>query len=219
MWKTDGTTGGTMLVKEIINGTIGGFQTASTYDYYDYPFNIVFNIGNTIYFVANDYASVPNGNTPNNNIELWKSDGSSGGTSKVMDIQPSTTAGSYPSYFTNAIGKIFFTATNNSYGRELWTIDVPVSDGPELISNSELKVFPNPSTGELTVKFQSSNEYQQIQTLSIEDTRGREYYHRDIKLTSNYYNQTLDIKDLAPGIYFVKLTTDTGLKIHKIVKQ
>ena len=219
LWKTDGTTGGTMLVKEIINGTVGGFQTAYTYDYYDYPFNIVFNIGSSFYFIANDYASVPNGSTPSNNIELWKSDGSSGGTSKVMDIQPSTTAGSYPSYFTNAIGKIFFTATNNNYGRELWTIDVPVSDGPELISNSELRVFPNPSTGELTVKFQSSNDYLQIQTLSIEDIRGREYYHRDIKLTSNYYNQTLDIKDLAPGIYFVKLTTDSGLKIHKIVKQ
>ncbi|MBL0339820.1 MAG: T9SS type A sorting domain-containing protein [Bacteroidetes bacterium] len=219
LWKSDGTTGGTTLVKEIINGTVGGFQTASTYDYYDYPFNVVFNIGNSFYFVANDYASVPNGNTPNNNIELWKSDGTPGGTSKVLDIHPSTTDGSYPSYFTNALGKIFFIANDNSHGNELWTIAIPVSDGEELTLDQSLKIFPNPTAGNLFIEYHSKNSEQRIENISLTDLRGRELYFADLKINSNYFRHTLDINSLAPGMYCIKLSTDSGSIVKKVIKE
>ena len=136
LWKTDGTNAGTVLVKEITPGSIGGFQYASQYYYYDLTFSSPFSIGNNFYFVANDYCSVPNGNSPSNNYELWKSDGTSAGTSKVMEIHSNTTISSYPGDFAIALGKVFFTANDNTNGRELWVINAAATDVEEMDSMS-----------------------------------------------------------------------------------
>ncbi|MDA8745011.1 PKD domain-containing protein [Rubripirellula amarantea] len=64
-------------------------------------------------------------------VELWVSDGTESGTKLLKDIQDNATAynygyGSNPGDFTTAGGLLFFTATQNSTGKELW-----VSDGTE----------------------------------------------------------------------------------------
>jgi ELWxxDGT repeat protein len=51
--------------------------------------------------------------------ELWKSDGSSSGTTRVKDIQPGA-LGSNPAELTDVNGTLFFLA---AYGRELWRSD------------------------------------------------------------------------------------------------
>ena len=67
LWKTDGTSAGTVLVKDInpgVNGSRpGGFA--------------VFN--GVLYFSANDGS---------NGSELWKTDGTAAGTQLVKDINP-----------------------------------------------------------------------------------------------------------------------------------
>jgi len=59
LWKTDGSTGGTIVVKEIISGGVGGFETSGQWGYDYYPFNVVWQTGSTFYFTANNYASAP----------------------------------------------------------------------------------------------------------------------------------------------------------------
>jgi len=99
LWKSDGTSGGTVMVKDINPGSLGSS-----------PYNFI-NIGGTLYFTASDGV---NGN------ELWKSDGTSGGTVMVKDINPGS-AGSSPSGLTNFGGKLFFSAADGLSGSELWT--------------------------------------------------------------------------------------------------
>jgi len=219
LWKSDGTTGGTVLIKDIMAGNVGGFNMASQYIYENIPFNVAFNIGSYFYFVANDYATVPNGLGYENNPELWRSDGTDIGTTKVMEIFPGTTNGSYPSDFINKLGKIFFTAIDPANGRELWVIDLPVSDGPELISSMDWKAYPVPASNMLHITVSGSANNNAVEKLSISDINGREIYFSDSNDNATFINKNIDISTWAPGLYFVKLITAQKTEVKKIVKE
>ncbi len=104
LWKTDGTSGGTTLVKDI---NPGGSSTS-----WDYP--PYFAISNGIlYFCAN------NGT---NGYELWRTNGTTGGTYIVKDIYTGG-ASSYPAELTDVNGILYFQANNGTNGIELWNSD------------------------------------------------------------------------------------------------
>ena len=54
--------------------------------------------------------------------ELWKSDGTGGGTVLLKDINPGVT-GSRPRSLTVVGNTVFFTATDATHGTELWKTD------------------------------------------------------------------------------------------------
>lgn len=93
------------LVKDVLEGT----DSSS-------PLQIV-AVGHTLFFSAT---------VPTSGRELWKSDGSSLGTSMVRDIF-SGTSGSTPEDLTNLAGTLFFTATDGVTGREIWKSDGTVT--------------------------------------------------------------------------------------------
>lgn len=101
LWKSDGTTAGTVMVKNINPGLANASPSLLT----------VF--GTDLYFRANDGA---------NGIELWKSDGTIAGTVMVKDIN-GTSASSNPFNFTVFAGELYFTGNDGSSGYELWKSD------------------------------------------------------------------------------------------------
>ncbi|HNU13255.1 MAG TPA: hypothetical protein PKI55_02275, partial [Chitinophagaceae bacterium] len=101
LWKTDGTSAGTVMVKDINPGTTGTTLA-----------NLVV-INNVLYFSATTSAS---------GSELWKSDGTDAGTVLVKDINTGS-ASSTPQNFVNVNGTLFFTAITAANGRELWKSD------------------------------------------------------------------------------------------------
>ena len=80
LWKTDGTTAGTKLIKDIVPGW--GSSTITK--------PVVYK--NVLYF-----GGAANGNRTD--IELWKSDGTANGTARLLDIRPGA-EGSEPAEFT-----------------------------------------------------------------------------------------------------------------------
>ncbi|MEO6541986.1 MAG: ELWxxDGT repeat protein, partial [Ferruginibacter sp.] len=103
-WKTDGTTAGTVLVKDI---SVNPSQSSSPH--------FLTTVGNKVFFVADDFGS-------GNNDEIWLSDGTTSGTLKVKEIN----AGNNPSSPCNLInlnGILYFTAFEPSTGFELWKSD------------------------------------------------------------------------------------------------
>jgi ELWxxDGT repeat protein len=121
LWKSDGTTAGTVLVKEV-----------------DIPNGIpapdrVVVAGGVFFFVAQG----PSGQ------ELWKSDGTEAGTVLVKDINPGA-AGSFPHRLTAAGSLIYFHAMTATHGRELWR-----SDGTEAGTFQVKDVVPG-SGGSMT---------------------------------------------------------------------
>lgn len=100
LWRTDGSSSGTVLVKDIAPGAGGSSATSLA------------EVNGIVYFQANDGAA---------GVELWRTDGTSSGTVLVRDINPGS-ASSTPSQLTNVNGVVFFTA-NDAAGVELWRTD------------------------------------------------------------------------------------------------
>ncbi len=69
LWRTDGTTAGTVMVTDI-NSSGGGFDCTDLTD-----------ANGALYFTADDGT---------NSLQVWVSDGTSGGTIMISDLQPST---------------------------------------------------------------------------------------------------------------------------------
>jgi len=101
LWRSDGTSAGTTLVKDINPGPSGSSARH------------LIAVGNTLFFVANDGTS---------GFELWKSDGSAAGTVRVKDIHPGS-GDSSPEHLTVVGGTLFFNAFDGSSGLELWKSD------------------------------------------------------------------------------------------------
>jgi len=113
LWRSDGTSSGTTLIRDIQTG--GG----SAFNFF--PITQT-NVNGTLYFVAND------GSTGD---ELWRSDGTSSGTTLVRDIRPGS-AGLEPRYLTNINGTLYFLADDGVNGYELWRSD-GTSSGTTLV--------------------------------------------------------------------------------------
>jgi ELWxxDGT repeat protein len=108
LWVSDGTPGGTSLLKDI-NQTRNDFAGGSE------PSDF-FVAGDTLYFSANDGV---------HGDELWKTDGTAAGTVLVKDISqtPTPLTSSYPHDFARlADGTVLFVA-NGDGGNTLWKTD------------------------------------------------------------------------------------------------
>jgi ELWxxDGT repeat protein len=97
LWRSDGTPGGTQLVKDIASGT--GSYPSRLHDF-----------NGTLFFSAEE---------PSTGAEVWRSDGTEAGTQLVEDINPGMGSSS-PKYFEEIGGDLFFAAEDPTHGRELW---------------------------------------------------------------------------------------------------
>ena len=114
LFATDGSAEGTRLVKNIN-------EAASGMNGYSHPFALT-KSGEQVFFGAT---------TPEKGTELWVTDGTSGNTRMVMDINAAGNGSSLGSNIrdhnlTSFGNRVLFTPADNDYGRELW-----VSDGTE----------------------------------------------------------------------------------------
>jgi ELWxxDGT repeat protein len=99
LWKTDGTSAGTVMVKDInASANASSFPSGFT----------AFN--GAIYFLASDGSS---------GTQLWKTDGSAAGTVLVKDFSPGQVSGP----MTVFDGALFFQASDSTHGAELWRSD------------------------------------------------------------------------------------------------
>lgn len=114
LWKSDGTSAGTVVLKDIYTGADSSK-----------PKNFVSLNNSVVLFLAR---------TATNGEELWKTDGTEAGTMLVKDINPgpasSTTIELFPGFgfpipfYTHRFNnKIFFTATNGSSSGQVWATD------------------------------------------------------------------------------------------------
>ncbi len=159
LWKTDGTTEGTVLVADVRPGNVGsgarelvnlngtlifvayngvgwdnqlwrsdgaGASLIHQFGEISSPPDVLRVSGNFVYFAATNHL-LTGGPFPAHGQELWRSDGTGGGTAMVRDINPTTESGiafgSAPRELVDVNGRLFFTADDGASGRELWTSD------------------------------------------------------------------------------------------------
>ena len=185
-WITDGTPAGTVMVGDLVVGSIGSDPmnfTAGTGSQFFFTAELTpgdrevhFNNGSTdaLLQINASGSAVPENLFYNNgtlffsarnndtNAELWKTDGTT--TALVKDLNTdgsgNINVGSYPGQFAAIGSTVYFAATNNFTGRELYKTDdtlgaIRVKDISALGSNSshpeELVVMP--ATGTLSTLY------------------------------------------------------------------
>lgn len=77
-----------------------------------------------------------------------------------------------------------------------------------------LQLYPNPSNGNFSL---SGHLNGQKVGIHICNTSGQTVYSANIVVDSNYINKDFNLQNLQSGIYFIKLTSDTGQKNLKLV--
>jgi ELWxxDGT repeat protein len=120
LWKSNGTAAATVLVKDINPGP--GWSMPDSRSYLE-------AIGNTLFFTGSDGVS---------GYELWRSDGTAGGTVLVKDLNPGS-GDSVPGDLTNVGGRLWFTANHH---REVWRSDGTLA-GTALVSAGEYVSAPS----------------------------------------------------------------------------
>jgi ELWxxDGT repeat protein len=110
LWKTDGSSTGTVPVAQLPVE----------------PWNLT-DVNGTVFFVARD---------ADTGEELWRSDGTAGGTFRVKDIARGSTP-SYPQWLTNFNGRLFFVAVSPDTGADVWTSD-GTAEGTSLLKDLPL---------------------------------------------------------------------------------
>jgi len=113
LWKSDGTTAGTVILKDILDGYGSSNPTNLTV------------VGSTIYFSAST--------GDNLGKELWKTDGTAGGTVLVKDLYEGASS-SNPTNFM-VLGQTLYFFANYAGGYGLWKSD-GTTNGTVLLSNS-----------------------------------------------------------------------------------
>jgi ELWxxDGT repeat protein len=104
LWATDGTSGGTKLVRDFTPGTASSELRHLT------------GLGNTAVFAR----LVPSSDTQPERAELWRSNGTAAGTERLVDFG----AGSYVSWQSLRLsGSVLLVVTHPRRGTELWKTD------------------------------------------------------------------------------------------------
>jgi len=75
-------------------------------------------------------------------------------------------------------------------------------------TDTTINVYPNPTTSKITI-----NSDFDLKSIQVYDVQGR------ILETLIGTNKNLDISDKANGVYFLKITTNKGSKIEKVIKK
>src|SRR5262249_34189497 len=106
LWKSDGTSAGTVLVADINPGA--GHSIPSGFA----------PVGGTVLFSADDGV---------HGVELWRTDGTAAGTTLVSNLAADdvANASSDPAQLAAANDTLFFTADDGTHGVEVWTSPGP----------------------------------------------------------------------------------------------
>jgi trimeric autotransporter adhesin len=205
LWVTDGTEAGTGMVKDINPGIGDGCLYYSPKGW-RYP--QIQALGRYIYFFANDGA---------HGFELWRSDGTDGGTVMVKDIMPGAASSSIDLVLLKLDTLLVFPANNSANGNELWRSN-GVDTGTLMIKD----LYPG---------FNSSNPqcfFVDSTVVYFSANNGTDGY--GLCKSNGTPEGTVYLKDVAPGvtkidsspyvrykgeIYFNGLTLNNGAELWK----
>jgi hypothetical protein len=115
---------------------------------------------------------------------------------------------------TGAIIKSF----NSDFGTELYqefTVGYTIGV-PEIPLSTEFDVYPNPTTGNITVDVQSADE--QVEVV-VFDFTGKIVSDEKVNTEHTMQSLNIDLSGYAPGLYFVQMRSSEGIRYARVIKE
>lgn len=130
------------------------------------------------------------------------------------------TGGSLPDSVTSPSGRMFLIfSTNSSITANGWTIFYPKKSSSGIGEQSELQgisLFPNPVRNILNIRFNGMKS--SIITAEILSAQGKVLLTEALVVSGQGSQDQLDVSMLRPGLYMVRLTSETGAsRTHKLM--
>ncbi|RUA32251.1 MAG: hypothetical protein DSY76_00670, partial [Bacteroidetes bacterium] len=110
---------------------------------------------------------------------------------------------------------VYVTVTENGCSASD-TLVITVMDDVSIngaLDNMELNVYPNPTKGSFNMAI---NGFEGDLNMTIVNLAGQTVYSEKINVTPSYVNK-FDVSTLSTGVYYIKLTTENGVKVLKLV--
>ncbi len=109
------------------------------------------------------------------------------------------------------------TDTNGCSNSSTQNLTVQSCSGIEEYASYEVLVYPNPSSGEFTLSIKNANIEELI--ISVVDIQGKEVFGvRERNITADY-NKVINLENVSKGMYYIKLSTGSDMKIQKLIVQ
>jgi hypothetical protein len=165
----------------------------------------------------------PNSVNPGDSTHLIASIKDTGSSSHTYSWKPSasvTHPDSVSTYAHPAITTIYTITTTSSCGNITDTVTVhvisPTGIGQILSSESSMIISPNPGNGIFEITYSLLKD-ENIKW-SIMDEFGRIVYEEQFSNQhSGVSKQLLNIQNMAEGVYFLRMATDEGIMVRKVV--
>ena len=93
------------------------------------------------------------------------------------------------------------------------TIDVGIFVGIEAVTeNGDVNLYPNPSHSSVTVEMKKP--FTGTASLLITNVQGQIVFNEDLK---DIYKRTLDVSSFAKGVYYLKVQTEAGSSVYRLI--
>lgn len=133
LWVSDGTAGGTRLVKDLLTGTLPGLLPNGDSIYTQFE-TVALN-GKLIFAGTNEGEGAFTGELFSG-VELWTTNGTNAGTQLIVDLRPGR-PGSQPELIGATGTTVYFAATDFAGDREIWR-----TDGTTITAVANLSITP-----------------------------------------------------------------------------
>jgi uncharacterized repeat protein (TIGR01451 family) len=90
-----------------------------------------------------------------------------------------------------------------------------LNTGVNLVSMQDIKIYPNPTSSQLTVEIGQGGQ-NAIISIEIRDLLGQKVYLLESALSKKV---TIDLTDLSNGFYILRVNSETGQTTKKFLKQ
>ncbi len=100
---------------------------------------------------------------------------------------------------------------------EDYLVNIALISGINENTIGDVSIYPNPTTGLFTITTNNAS-FKELM-ISVFDIQGKEVFNVLDKNASPIYNKQINLESLAKGLYYIKLNTDAGVKVQKLIIQ
>ncbi|MBS1629275.1 MAG: T9SS type A sorting domain-containing protein [Bacteroidetes bacterium] len=102
-------------------------------------------------------------------------------------------------------------------GNVAFGFDVDASSVPNIGSQVDMQLYPNPTSGKLQLRIQAAKVLQDV-VLSVSDLNGRRVWYKQIHTLPQRYAEEIDLSGAPSGTYFVEIGLESGVVRRKFTK-